>query len=176
MASGGARNRSGPAVDPRSARSDARGLQFKALPAAGYSGPVPEFPLPSRRVYYVVDKVRFLDEEATRRVREREAEMWAWVWRQPQAHAWSLPGQSWRLQAVAMWVRTYVVCESGEATAADRGSLHRFADQIGLTPAGLKENGWAIAADELADKREDTKAAVPAVTRRMRAVAGSGGD
>jgi hypothetical protein len=51
-----------------------------------------------------------------------------------------------------MWVRTYVLCESSEASAADKGSLHRFADQIGLTPAGLKENGWAIAKDEVAAK------------------------
>jgi hypothetical protein len=44
-----------------------------------------------------------------------------------------------------MWVRTAVVCEGSEATAADKGSIHRFADQIGMTPAGLKENGWKIA-------------------------------
>lgn len=54
-----------------------------------------------------------------------------------------------------MWVRTAVICEGSEATAADKNSLHRFADQIGLTPAGLKENGWKIAADELAKKRAE---------------------
>ncbi|MFY1588980.1 hypothetical protein ACN267_31320 [Micromonospora sp. WMMD734] len=56
---------------------------------------------------------------------------------------------------MAMWVRTSVICESAKATAADKNALHRFADQIGLTPAGLKENGWAIAADQLAEKRAD---------------------
>jgi hypothetical protein len=72
-----------------------------------------------------------------------------------------------------MWVRTAVICEGLEATAADKGSLHRFADQIGMTPAGLKENGWKIA--------EAPKAAAPAATEdeddpRLRLVRdGSGG-
>jgi hypothetical protein len=43
-----------------------------------------------------------------------------------------------------------VICESSEATAADKNSLHRFADQIGLTTAGLAEMGWKVAPDELA--------------------------
>ena len=159
MARGGARNRSGPQPDPSSGRSDRRGLSFTVLPAHGHDGAPPKWPLPAREVWIVASKDgakwRELDECATAGVAEREAELWAWAWRTPQAWAWAQPSESWRLQAIAMWVRTQVVCESADATAADRGSLHRFADQIGLTPAGLKENGWAIAKDELAAKAAD---------------------
>ena len=150
MASGGARNRSGPQADPTSGRSERRGLSFDKLPAAGYDGPVPRFPLPERKVWdeYFVDKerVRELDEGATDAVHDRELEMWEWAWSTPQAAAWAQLSESWRLPTVAMWVRTYVICEGDDATAADKSSLHRFADQIGMTPAGLRENGWTIAA------------------------------
>lgn len=146
MASGGARNRSGPPMDPNSARSDERGITLTALPAEGYKGEAPEFPLPSGS--------------------DREAELWAWVWTLPQAAAWSV--QPWRWHSVAMWVRTAVVCESREAMAADKNSLHRFADQIGLTPAGLKENGWRIAEDETAARR--TPPARSSAKQRMQVV------
>jgi hypothetical protein len=151
MPRGGARNRSGPQPVEGSRDSDRKGFSLTALPPAGYDGEAPDFPLP-----------QLLD---------REAELWAWAWTTPQAAAWS--AEPWRWHSVAMWVRTAVICEGLEATAADKGSLHRFADQIGMTPAGLKENGWKIA--------EAPKAAAPAPTEdeddpRLRLVRdGSGG-
>ena len=177
MARGGARNRSGPQSDPQSARSDRRGIKFTALPAHGFDGDVPEWPLPNRVVSNVWfedgEKVREKDDGETAAVAERERELWAWAWSTPQAWAWSQPSESWRLFTIAMWVRTYVLCESSEASAADKGSLHRFADQIGMTPAGLKENGWAIAQDEVgarAAEREPLEPATPAArpARRLR--------
>ena len=175
MASGGARNRSGPPPVPGSARSEARGLVFTALPREGYRGRVPKFPLMPREVtVQVVDgqsRYRAVDDELTEAVAEREAELWRWAWRTPQAAAWAQSGQEWRLHSVAMWVRTAVICESDEATAADKNSLHRFADQVGLTPAGLAENGWAIATDEAAERRDavpDSASERP--QRRLRAV------
>lgn len=163
MPRGGARNRSGPAANPNSGRSDRRGYKLAALPAEGYDGPVPDFPLMPRRVYRWEheDKRRFqvLDEETTAIVADREAELWEWAWRTPQACAWSLPSESWRINTIAMWVRTFVICESAEATAADKGSLHRFADQIGLTTAGLAEMGWSVAQDELGEKRAEKDSA-----------------
>lgn len=162
MSRGGARNRSGPNADPNSARSDRRNYSLTALPAEGYSGEIPDFPLSKRSVYniYFEDKkrVREFDSDATDIVRERELTMWEWAWRTPQACAWSMPSESWRLMTVAMWVRTFVICESDEATAADKSSLHRFADQIGLTTAGLAEMGWQVAVDETAGKRADAEA------------------
>lgn len=148
MASGGARNRSGPPMDPNSARSDALGIILTALPAEGYKGDVPEFPLPSSS--------------------DRESDLWEWAWALPQAAAWSV--QPWRWHSVAMWVRTAVVCESQKAMAADKNSLHRFADQIGLTPAGLKENGWKIAEDETAPRRTSKPAVRSSAKQRMQVV------
>ena len=150
MAKGGARNRSGPPPSEKSERSDRRGYKLTALPAQGYDGPVPAFPLPSAS--------------------DRELEVWEQAWRTPQACAWSMPSEAWRLHTVAMWVRVKVRCEDPESGAALLGQLHRFADQIGMTTAGLAEMGWKVAVDELAEKREDDKPAEdkPAPVRRMR--------
>jgi len=177
MPSGGARNRSGPPPDPNSLKSARIGLSLTALPAAGYDGEVPEFPLPKVPVYDIwfenKERHKVLDVEATDARFDRELELWEWAWRTPQAAAWA--NESWRADSVAMWVRTRAVCESGEATAADKNALHRFADQIGLTPAGLAFNGWKIAADQLAEKRaekpESEKA--PTARDRMKALRGA---
>lgn len=152
MPRGGARNRSGPSPDPGSGRSERRGLRFNALPSEGREGPPPKFPLPG--------------------VSKRERELWVWAWSTPQACAWEL--EPWRWHSVAMWVRTAVVCEGDEATAADKNSLHRFADQIGFTPAGLRENGWAIAAEEVAERRVSQVVDEPGddVRLRLRVVGG----
>lgn len=159
MAKGGKRIRSGPQPDPKSGRSDRRGYKLTALPAEGYSGPVPDFPLPPREVmrWEYEDKRRYqvTDPEETQVVSDREAELWEWLWSTPQACAWSMPSEAWRLHTIALYVRTFVICESGDATAADKNSLHRFADQIGMTTAGLAEMGWKVAVDEIAAKAVD---------------------
>lgn len=157
----GGHARSGPASDPKSARSEQRGISFTALPAEGYDGEAPAFPLPKRHLWneWVEgsgrdrEKHRELDESATEATWERELELWAWVWTTPQACAWAQPSERWRLHTIAMYVRTFVICEGADATAADKGSLHRFADDIGMTPAGLRFNGWSVAKDELGAKR-----------------------
>lgn len=154
MTKGGSRNRSGPQADPRSGRSDARGLKFTALPSEGFAGDIPEFPMP----------------DAT----EREAEVWAELWRTPQAAAWD--AEPWRIRSVAMYCRWSVRSE-GDVPAAFLGQVHRLGDQIGLTPAGLRENGWAIAADEVTEKRAEKSPATEgkaAPARRLRAVNGGG--
>lgn len=95
------------------------------------------------------DKRRFeiVNVDATAVFRERERELWEWLWRTPQACAWSMPTEAWRLVTIAMYCRTLVICESSESTAADKSSLHRFADQIGMTTAGLAAMGWTIVPD-----------------------------
>ena len=137
MARGGARNRSGPTADPNSGRSDRRDYSLTALPASGYDGPVPDWPLTAQT--------------------DRESEVWVSAWRTPQAWAWSQPSERWRIRTVAMWVRLSVRCEDPEAGAALLGQLHRFADQIGMTTAGLAEMGWKVATDEVAEKRGESK-------------------
>lgn len=153
MTRGGARNRSGPAADPNSGRSEARGFKLTALPAEGYSGEIPEFPLPQASA--------------------RELAVWESAWRTPQACAWSMPSESWRTRTVALWVRTTVRCEEPDAPASLMAQLHRFADQIGMTTAGLAEMGWKVAVDEVAVRRANTEAFVAesatAPVRRLRA-------
>lgn len=176
----GGHPRSGPPPDPTSGRSDARGLSFTALPAAGYAGDVPPFPLPKRPIlneYFEGtgrnrERKVERDEGATESTWERELDLWAWAWSTPQAEAWAR--DPWRWTSVAMWVRTFVVCEGSEATAADKGSLHRFADDIGLTPAGLRVNGWTIAHDEVSQKRGAESQAVTSSRDRMRVVKAGG--
>lgn len=139
MAHGGARNRSGPPADPGSGRSDARGYTLTALPSEGFRGRVPKFPLPT----------------AT----PRELVAWREAWRTPQACAWSMPSERWRWQTVAMWVRVKVRCEEPDAPASLFAQLHRFADQVGMTTAGLAEMGWKVAVDELAVRAAEKPAA-----------------
>lgn len=150
MPRGGARNRSGPKAREDSARSERRGYTLTALPAEGFDGPAPDFPLPDPS--------------------ERELEVWEAAWRTPQACAWSMPSERWRTRTVAMWVRLSVVCESPEVGAAHLGQLHRFADQIGMTTAGLAEMGWKVAVDQLADRaaKKSTPAEEPKQERRLR--------
>jgi len=181
MTSGGARSKSGPPPDPNSARSDARGIKFTALPASGFGGQAPEFPLPKRVIINTWtegsgrdrEKRSERDDGATAATWERELELWAWLWTTPQACAWAQPSEAWRLHTIAMYVRTFVICEGSDATAADKGSLHRFADDIGMSPAGLRGNGWQIAVDELGGKRAEKSeptAPTEAPQRRLRGV------
>src|SRR5699024_302102 len=177
----GARNRSGPACAPRSARSERKGVVLTALPNEGRSGEPPlAWPL-GRPVVFIErfengKPVKELDEQATAEREAQELAMWDEVWSYPQAVAWER--EPWRWNIVALWVRTFLVCAGPEAKAADKSSLHRFGDQLGLTPAGLRENGWQIVRDQVAVKRSEKEAAeteperpLTARERRLAAVA-----
>jgi len=131
-------------------------LSFTALPAEGYQGEVPEWPLPRLELG-----------EGSDVVAARELELWEWAWRTPQACAWATPAESWRSQIVARWVRQAVVCESARAKTGDHAQLHRYADEIGFSSAGLRLMGWKVAVNEVA-----AKAAEPAARseRRLRSV------
>ena len=143
MARGGARNRSGPAADPESGRSERRGFKLDALPASGFDGDAPEFPLPQ-------------PDSMSDETRERELDVWFLAWQTPQACAWSM--EPWRWPVVAEYCRLKVEVENG-ASAAYIGQLHRYRDQLGLTPAGLRENGWkiAVATVEQEAKKEERR-------------------
>lgn len=161
MGSGG-HARSGPPKTEGSRTSDRAGFSLTALPAAGYDGEVPDFPLPALRVYRweYEDKRKFqvLDDEETAAGAERETELWALLWSYPQALWWSTV--PWKWNQIAMYVRTWVICEGPNATAADKNSMHRFADEIGLTEGGMARAGLKIADAPKADA--DAAAAVPA--------------
>lgn len=122
---------------------------------------MPEFPLPKRSVYSkewndAGKQVLVYDAVETERVAKRELDFWAWLWRTPQACAWSTLSQSWQQPNVAMYVRKFVLNESGEATAADTGAMLRLGEEIGMTDAGLARKGWKIAVDEVAEKRHES--------------------
>lgn len=127
---GGARNRSGPHASAYSARSDARDIRALKLPVGGYDG---DFPA----LFEVLPGGT-----------EREGQVWATLWKTPQASQWAR--ERWRWPTVAMYVRMIVRSEDPEASAATVNAAQRLADQIGMTPAGLKENGWLIVADDSA--------------------------
>ena len=149
MASGG-HARSGPPVDPNSGRSDRRGIAFGELPHDGYRGEAPEFPLPNGST--------------------RELDLWAWAWRSPQADAWSR--EPWRWHSVAMWVRTAVVCEGPEAKAADKTAMRQLGDDIGLSPAGLRHNGWTITKAPAASSEQGRPAAPSSSRDRFEVIDG----
>lgn len=128
MASGGRRAGAGRKPDENSARSERTGYKLDALPPEGYAGQIPDFPLPSQS--------------------PRERELWEWAWRTPQACAWSLPSESWRIQWVADWVRLKVRTEQPDAPVGLLSAVHRHAEVIGLTTAGLAAMGWKVAAGD----------------------------
>lgn len=176
MTSGG-HARSGPAKDPNALRRERDNFTMRQLPRTPYAGPVPRFPLPQVRLLaeQFEDKRSWkeYDAEASDERNAREAEIWAWAWTLPQAHVWA--EDAWRLLDIAMWVRTQAICESAEASAADKNSLHRFACKIGMGPDGLKENAWSIARDETAAKRQEAApgASIVSAKDRLKLAAGS---
>jgi hypothetical protein len=162
MVAGGPRNRSGPAPDPTSARSESRGINIDltALPSEGFTDAAPTFPLPPTGVKPIDD---------------REAIQWAAAWSTPQAAAWAV--QLWRVPIVAEYVRLMVRCEANDAHASVIAQLHRYRDQLGLTPAGLRDNGWRIAPNEVAKRSASRGVDAPAPTheRRLRVASGANG-
>lgn len=137
MTSGGARAQSGPPADPNSRESARRGLTFKLLPRDGYTGAIPEFPLPE--------------------VTTRELAVWGELWRTPQAAMWA--AQKWQIRNVALYCRTSVRCEAFDAPGNVFTNLHRLGDQLGLTPAGLAFNGWRL---DVAPTADDEAVPAPA--------------
>lgn len=155
MPTGGARNRSGPAPDPSSGRSDRRGFKLTALPNEGYRGEVPVFPLPG--------------------VTDRELKVWSVLWSTPQACAWSMA--PWRWLNIADLVRLQVRGEAHDAPVNIATVVRQLRADLGLTPAGLKENGWAIATVEVGPIPVETAAPARASSRSKLTVvkAASGG-
>ncbi len=138
----GGHARSGPTPDPNSLRGAKRPAGI-TLPAAGYDGEVPRFPLPDKTY----------DEGSLRE----------WAWRMPQAAQWAK--EPWRWANIALWVRMYIRVATGEAKGGDNAACLRLADEIGLSTSGLKHNSWTISRDEVAEKREE---AAPAASARAR--------
>ena len=151
MASGG-HARSGPPKREGSGRADAAGYSLTALPAEGYEGSVPEWPL---------------EPEPT----ATEARYWERAWRTPQACIWAKQEFAWLVPDVARWVRLTVRCDEPDAPATLLARLPSAADNIGMTAAGLARFGAKIVPDQIGEKRVK-KAPVekPKQGRRLRKV------
>lgn len=146
MASGGARNRSGPPMDPNSGRSERRGVKLTALPNEGYQGEVPEFPVPGAS--------------------NRELAVWESLWRRPQACAWI--SQPWRWDAIAELAMLQVRAEARDCPVNVYERIRQWRADLGLTPAGLLENGWAIATADIVPQGEPSEGAKPRQSSRDR--------
>lgn len=149
MASGG-HARSGPPKREGSARADAAGYKLTELPAEGYAGEIPEWPLiPAAN--------------------DVEQVYWERAWRTPQAFIWSRQEFRWLIPDVARWVRLTSRCDDPEAPATLLARLPSAEDKIGMTAAGLARFGAKIKPDELAEKRTDAPPAQAKRARRLRA-------
>jgi hypothetical protein len=157
MARGGARNRSGPAADPASGRSDRRGFSLTALPSEGYRGEVPPI------------------EDFMPAPTARHRAVWAQLWTTPQACAWSMSPWCWPV--VADLVRYMVRNEASDAPVNMGTIVRQLRDDVGLSHAGLIAHRWAVAVDEVASKRAEPSetASRPSSRDRLKAV-GDGGD
>ena len=177
MPSGGARARSGPAPDPNALRRDRKDdREWLTLPSEGFTGVVPEFPLPKIFVYNVhyVDKnrVRELDTDATEARWEAEQDLWTELWRKPQAFMWDALGLKFQ---VAAYVRAYLESVGPESNAGLKTAALRMEAELGLSTPGLNSLRWKFSTDEVAEKRQSAPAKRAAtVKNRLKAVNGGG--
>lgn len=112
----------GPAPDRFSRKSLSGGNgSWETLPAAGYTGPLPKWPLhtdPS----------------------EREIDTWGDLWRTPQAAMWAGKGLE---RTVARYVMASALVEI-EPTASMMGELRQLEDRLGLSSMALKRLQWEV--------------------------------
>jgi hypothetical protein len=149
MTSGGARARSGPAPDPNALRRDRKDdAGWETLPAGGYDGPVPVFPLPVAL--------------------EAEVELWSTLWAKPQAAMWAKLGLEFE---VAAYVRAFLESVEAEASAGLKTAVLRMSAEIGLSLPGMHSLRWKFSEDEVAEVRSEKARAVSA-RDRLRALNG----
>lgn len=155
MAKGGARNRSGPPKDPNSLKSASIGFTLTKLPSEGFAGDVPE----------LLDFLPLAN--------GRQLDIWAKLWTTPQACMWAL--ESWRWPVIADLAKYLARADDPEAPIGIATAVRQLRDDLGLSAAGLIANGWSIAEDETAVKREaKTPAKKPSARDRFKVVDGNG--
>jgi hypothetical protein len=142
----GGHARSGPVKDPKSRTSERAGFTLTALPNEGYSGEVPSL------------------DDYLPAATSRHHEVWAELWKTPQACAWSL--ERWRWPVIADLTKWMVRSDDTEAPAAVATAVRQLRDDLGLSFAGLRVNGWAIAQVEVGPAKAAPSA--PKRERRLR--------
>lgn len=168
MTSGGSRPRAGRKSNTE--RTEAK-FSVTALPSEGNTKRAPAFPLPR------VDRfdVDGYSPQASKAFRDREMAIWREVWKTPQACAWIREPYRWPTVAEFCRVKAAVESDAG-SNAALVSRLREYRNEIGLSPDGLKMNGWAIAVDQVAAqaaKKTTTPKKKAAPTRRLRSVGGA---
>lgn len=147
MPRGGARVNSGPPPDPNALRRDRKQDKdgWTTLPQrTELTAPV--WPLASLHLGEDDDGILDLEERSS-----RELDVWRDLWATPQATAWHRMG--WSLE-VALYVRLIVGAEStGEIKALAEARM--WSDRLGLNPAAMLRNRWRVAADEVAERRQE---------------------
>ena len=130
------------------------------LPAEGFKGDIPGFPLPKIPVYDIYfsgkERVKEFDSDATEAKWDAEVDLWESLWGKPQAAMWSKLGLKFE---VAAYVRAFIRSVSEEGNASDRTAALRMAAEIGLSLPGMHSLRWKFSEDELGAKRA---ASVPA--------------
>jgi len=148
MVSGGARARSGPAPDPNALRRDRKDDKaWVTLPAEGFQGVTPEFPLEG--------------------FSPAEWSLWKRLWSKPQAFMWD------QLQLefeVAAYVRAFLESVEPDASAGLKTAVLRMSAELGLSTVGMGQLRWKIAVDELAEHRADSKPARQSSRDRLKAL------
>ena len=119
----------GPAPSPNARRRNAR-PNYTQLPAGGYQGEIPKWPLP--------------------RPTMSEKRAWDALWRTPQAAAWA---QMELARPVARYVRALVIAEERGATAFMLSEVRQLEATLGLTPMSMLRLRWEVVTDELAEQR-----------------------
>lgn len=152
MPSGG-HARSGPAPDPNALRRDRAGdRDWLTLPSSGFTGVVPDCPLPN--------------------VGTSEVALWNRLWTKPQAFMWSQLGLE--LQ-VAAYVRAYLrSVAADDAPVGLIAPVLRMEAELGLSTVGMNALRWKFSADEVGEKRGAPAKKGPTMKDRLKVVDGSG--
>jgi len=124
------------------------------LPAEGRQGDPPAWPLAATAAF---------DEDT-----------WRDLWSTPQAAAWERLGAG-AVRVVARYVVLLAEADVGEPKAA--AEVRQIEDRLGLTPMAMLRLRWEIAADEVAEAREQRTppAAKADVRARLRIVDSASG-
>lgn len=133
----------GPAPKPNARRRNVKPTSTQ-LPAAGYDGPTPAWPLG--------------------KASSAEKDAWEALWCTPQASEWV------RLSAtrtVARYVRALVVAEKRDTTAFHLSEVRQLEDRLGLTPMSMMRLRWEIAPAEVVDVGQDDDEAPLDNVRRL---------
>lgn len=79
-----------------------------------------------------------------------EGELWGDLWATPQAVAWERLGWT---REVAQYVRWKVQAELGDLDASKEA--RQLSDRLGLSPLAMLRLRWEVAADEVAEQRQE---------------------